>query len=851
MSRRNSRATPIPSPQPARAANPLPAAAIQQAWAHFAKGERSQAEAACRAILAREADHAGALTLLGILMAQAGRAADAAHLLGRAAARMPNEPSAHNNYGNALRDLGRLADALPCYDRAVALQPGYAEAHYNRAVTLHDLKRFEDALAGYDRAIAARPDYAAAYNNRGATLQELRRFPDAVASYDRAIVLRPDYAAAHNNRGATLLKMGRVDRGLESAEQAITLQPDFAEAHNNRGIALQKLERFEEALTSYDRAVSLLPGYAEAHNNRGTALHELGRLEEALASHDRALAIRPGYAEAHNNRGIVLRALKRFEEALAGHERAAAIVPQYAEAHLNRGAILYDLGRFHEALESFQRALEARPDYADAYSNQGLALRELGRPEEALASYERALALNPDNPFLEGVCRHARMQICDWNGRAAELDELSVGIECGRAVITPFAALSLFDSLPLQRRSASIWAREECRPAQMLPPLRDYTAHGKVRIGYFSADFRNHAVSALAAELFECHDRSAFELTGFALGPDVRDGLRERIEHAFDRFIPCFDKSDEQVALLARDLEIDIAVDLGGYTQHARPQIFAQRAAPIQVSYLGFLGSMGAAFMDYLLADEVIVPAGLRRHYSERIAYLPAYQVNDTRRTASDRVFTRTELGLPPTGFVFCCFNAGYKITPETFGSWMRILAATPGSSLLLLGDSNAARQNLRRQAVRSAIEPGRLAFAGRIPYGDYLARYRAADLFLDTHPYNAGTTASDALWMGLPVLTYSGETFAARVAASLLTSVGLSELVAESRAEYERLAIELAADADRLGATRQVLAAARSGAALFDTPRSTRNLEAVYRRMYERHRLGLLPEHLANEVRQ
>lgn len=851
MSRRHSRAVPIPPPPPARTASPLPAAAMQQAWALFVKGERAQAESACRAILAREPDHPGALTLLGILMAQAQRGAEAAQLLGRAAALMPNEPSAHNNYGNALRDLGRLADALPCYDRAVALQPGYAEAHYNRAVTLHDLKRFEDALAGYDRAITLKPDYAAAYNNRGATLQELRRFPEAVASYDRAIALKPDYAAAHNNRGATLLKIGRAERGLASSEQALALQPDFAEAHNNRGIALQELKRFDEALTSYDRAVALLPRYAEGHNNRGTALRELGRLNEALASHERALAIKADYAEAHNNRGIVLRALKRFDEALASHEQATAILPEYAEAHLNRGAILHDLGRFHEALESFQRALEARPDYADAYRNQGLALRELGRPEEALASYERALALSPGDRFLEGVCRHARMQICDWTGRAAELDELGVGIECGRAVTTPFAALSLFDSLPVQRRTASIWAREECRPAQLLPPLQNYPAHAKVRIGYFSADFRNHAVSALAAELFECHDRTAFELSGFALGADVRDGLRQRVERAFDRFIPCFDKSDEQVALLARSLEIDIAVDLGGYTQHARPRIFAQRAAPIQVSYLGFLGTMGASFMDYLLADEVIVPPGLRRYYSERLAYLPAYQVNDTKRPVSDRVFTRAELGLPPTGFVFCCFNASYKITPETFGSWMRILAATAGSSLLLLGDNNAARQNLRRQASKSGIDPGRLVFAARIPYGDYLARYRAADLFLDTHPYNAGTTASDALWVGLPVLTYAGETFAARVAASLLTSVGLSQLVTENRADYEQLAIELAANPGRLGEIRQALAAARSSAALFDTPRFTRSLEALYRRMYERCHLGLLPEHLTLEERR
>jgi len=847
MSRRHSPARSHPLPvmrPPAVAAPPLPGA-IQRAWACFTRGELAEAESLCRSILASQADHAGALSLLGIMLAQACRSKEAAELLKRAAARLPNEASAHNNYGNALRDLGQYPEALRCYDRALALQPSYAEAHYNRAVVLHGIERFEEALEGYDRAIALKPDYAMAYNNRGATLQELERFPEAVASYDRAIALRPDYATAYNNRGATLLKIGRAERGLASSEQALAIRPDFAEAHNNRGIALQGLKRFAEALASYDRAVFLQPSYAEAHNNRGTTLLDLGRVDEALASFDRALAHNPDYAEAHNNRGVALRALKRFEEALACHERAAAIRPEYGEAHLNRGAILHDLHRLDEALESFRCALAVKPEYADAYRNQGLTLGELGRPQEALASYERALAACPGERFLEGVCQHARMQICAWSDWQVRLEQLAVAIECGRPVITPFTALSLFESARIQHAAASIWARAECRPAQVLPPPRRYGRHAKVRIGYFSADFRNHAVAALAAELFECHDRSAFELTAFSLSPEVRDGLRERVERAFDRFIPAFDKTDEQVAMLARSLEIDIAVDLGGYTHEARPRIFAQRAAPIQVSYLGFLGTMGASFMDYLIADEVIVPAGLRRHYSERIAYLPAYQVN-TRRPVSDRLFTRAELGLPPGGFVFCCFNANYKITPETFRSWMRILAAVPDSALLLLGESAAGVENLRREALQSGIDPGRLVFAGRIAYGEYLARFRVADLFLDTHPYNAGTTASDALWVGLPVLTHAGETFAARVAASLLTSVGLPQLIANSRTEYERLAVELARDCGRLAEIKQALAFARSSAALFDTPRFTRNLEALYRRMYERQRLGLLPEHLA-----
>jgi predicted O-linked N-acetylglucosamine transferase (SPINDLY family) len=820
--------------------------AIQKAWESYARGERDQALLLCRSILAAHPEHAGALSLLGIAMAQSGRMQEAAELLGRAAARLPNEASAHNNYGSALRDVGRLSEALRCYDRALELAPGYAEAHYNRGVVLHDLKRFADALASYDRALTLKPDYAAAHNNRGGTLQELERYQDALTSYSRAIALKPDYVAAHNGRATAFLRIGRIERGLESAEKAISFRPDFAEAHNNRGIALQQLKRFDEAIASYDRAIALRPAYAEAHNNRGTAQRELGQLDEALASFDRALALKHDYAEAHNNRGGILRARRRFDEALASHDHAATLKPDFAEAHLNRGAVLHDLRRFDEALQSFQRALAANPQYVDAYRNQGLALRELGRPEEALASYERALELSPEDGFLQGVCRHVRMQICDWTERAADLERLSTAIDCGREVITPFATLSLFDSPRVQHKVASIWARAECRPARTLPSLRHYPKHSKIRVGYFSADFRNHAVSALAAELFECHSRSEFELTAFALGPDVRDELRGRVQKAFDRFILVFEKEDEEIAALARSLEIDIAVDLGGYTQLARPLIFAHRAAPIQVSYLGYLGTMGAGFMDYLLADEVIVPPGRRRFYAEKIAYLPSYQVNDSKRPVSDRAFTRAELGLPASGFVFCCFNASYKIAPETFHSWMRVLAAVPDGRLLVLGDNITTRQNLRREAVNCGIDPDRLVFSGRVAYGDYMARYRAADLFLDTHPYNAGTTASDALWMGLPVLTYAGEAFAARVAASILTAVGLPQLIASDRADYERLAIELANAPDRLQEIKRQLAAARGGAALFDTPRFARSLESLFRRMYERHHLGLLPEHLA-----
>lgn len=848
MSRRNPRAARPLSRSPPRApAGSAAGAALQQAWAAFARNERAHAESLCRALLGTHADHPGALSLLGIIAAQSGRAEEAADLLGRAAARSPSEPTAHNNHGNALRGLGRNLSALDCYERALALKPDYAEAHFNRGVTLQDLNRCEEALASYERALALNPDYGAAWNNRGTVLRALGRLEEALASHDRAIAAKLNHADAHNNRGVVLQELHRYDEALASYERALAARPDDAQALNNRGGVLHAQRRFEEALASYDRALLAQPRYAEALNNRGVTLHALERFDEALASYAGALALRPHYAAAHTNRGVTLRQLKRYDEALAAYAAALAIAPRDARALTNQGAVFHDLGRHRDALASYERSIGLSPD-AETYSNEALVLEELGRPADAVASYQRALTLEPERRFLLGACRHARMQICDWKDFEIDLARLTAGIAQGLPVATPFAMLSLLDSPALQRRAAEIWVREQCSPRRQLPPIDPRPAHERIRIGYFSADFRNHALAALAGELFEMHDRARFEITAFALGADVRDEFRARAEVAFDRFLPVGALPDHEVAALARRLEIDIAIDLGGYTRHARPQILALRAAPLQVSWLGYLGTLGGDFMDYLIADPVIVPPEYRQHYTEKIAYLPSYQPVDCRRVMAEGRFTRAELGLPARGFVFCCFNASYKIIPETFGSWMRILAAVPQSVLLLLGGGPAAERNLRQRASERGIPADRLVFAPKLPFGEYLARYRAADLFLDTAPYNAGATASDALWAGLPVLTCPGKAFASRVAASVLSSAGMPELIAADREDYERLAIALAADPSPLERLRSKLADARASAALFDTPAFTRNLEALFIRMYQRHGAGLTPEHLLPE---
>jgi predicted O-linked N-acetylglucosamine transferase (SPINDLY family) len=445
---------------------------------------------------------------------------------------------------------------------------------------------------------------------------------------------------------------------------------------------------------------------------------------------------------------------------------------------------------------------------------------------------------------LYGMWLYVKMRLCDWSDFASQVTAVVARIGQGRRTTPPFPMLALVDSLSVQREAAETWVREEHPVSRVLPPIGKRGRHDKIRVGYFSADYRNHPVSLLTAEMFERHDRARFEVNGFSFGPDTQDEMRRRMERAFDRFIDVRGKSDLDTVQLARSMELDIAVDLGGFTEGCRPNLFALRAAPLQVSYLGYLGTLGADYMDYLIADTTIIPPEHQRHYAEKILYLPSYQAN-AQRVISDKRFSREELGLPPTGFVFCCFNASYKIVPEIFDSWMRILGQVQDSVLFLFAENATAQRNLRREALARGVAADKLIFGKRLPVPEYLARYRTADLFLDTLPYNAGTTASDALWAGLPVLTRRGESFAARVAASLLNAVGLPELIATTPEQYEATAIELASDPARLAEIKDRLHRNRVTMPLFDTEQFTRHLENAYTQIYQRYQADLSPEHI------
>jgi protein O-GlcNAc transferase len=541
-----------------------------------------------------------------------------------------------------------------------------------------------------------------------------------------------------------------------------------------------------------------------------------------------------------------LNSLHQHEPARSSLLRALELEPDSAEAHSNLGVVLTSLKEHQGALAHVDRALALQPDSPQALHNRGQVLALLHRYEEAAQAYARLLAVAPEHEHAASNLLWARLCACNWTDYGDQLARLHDAVAAGKSVIEPWAFLALSDNAAMQLTCARTYAARFPAPASKLCD-GGQRSHDKIRVAYLSADFHDHATSYLMAELFEKHDTRRFSFTAISFGPASGGAMRERLARSFGAFIDVRDKSDLEAARLIRDLEIDIAVDLKGYTTDARPGILAHRPAPIQVNYLGYPGTLGADCIDYLIADRRLIPPDHHLCYSEKIVYMPdSSQVNDSQRRIGGQPISRLDAGLPQQGFVFCCFNNNYKIGPPMFQVWMNLLRRVPGSVLWLLEDNPAAVRNLRSAAKRQGIAPERLVFAPRIPLEAHLARHALADLFLDTLPCNAHTTASDSLWAGLPVLTCLGSTFAGRVAASLLDTVGLPELVAADLDGYEAMALALATQADRLAQVRDRLAVAHGTSPLFDSGRFARHLESAYASMWERQQLGLPPTSFA-----
>ena len=677
----------------------------------------------------------------------------------------------------------------------------------------------------------------------GSAHARLGRPEAAIACFGQAILLQPRNADAHNNLGILFAGLGRDEDATASFRNVIALVPGHADAHSNLGVILGRQGRAEEAATALRAAVKLRPDHAAAWFNLGNLYKDGGRVEEAIAAFRQAIARQPGYVAAYNNLGRLLYGLGRNEDALQVLSRAVSLKPDFAEAHNNLGVTLGQLGRRDEAMAHFRRAVALQPGHAEAHYNLGTLLANLGRADEAIACFDQALALKPAYARAHAQKLHQLAIICDWGALAAEAEAvIALGVS-GEAV-PPYLLLSLDDDPQRQLIRARRYVEHYLPAAKPAPAPSRNVRPGQLSIGYFSADFHDHATMHLMARLFELHERSRFRIHAFSYGPDTGDAMRARVKAAVDVFHDVRALGDEVIAALARREGIDIAVDLKGDTKDTRMALFAHRPAPIQISYLGYPGTLGAPFLDYLVADRIVIPEEQRAHYSEALIYLPgSYQVNDDTRAIAGQTPTRQELGLPE-GFVFCCFNNSFKLSSSEFDIWMRLLRDVEGSVLWLL--TSGAEQNLRSEAQKRDIDPARLVFAQRVSSAEHLARHARADLFLDTFRYNAHTTASDALWAGLPLVTMPGQSFASRVAASLLTAAGLPELVADTPQAYERLALTLATDPAKLAAYKEKLAAARHSAPLFRSAAFARQLENAFDQAYARYLTGAAPTTIA-----
>jgi protein O-GlcNAc transferase len=784
--------------------------ALALAIQHHQNGRLQVAEQAYRQILQMEPNQPDALHLLGVMASQLGKHEAAVEYIGRAIAVNQNMSTFHNNLGEAFRALHRSAEAADCYRRALQLKPDFAEAHNNLGAALKEQGKLDETVACYRRALQLKPDHAAAHNNLGNALKDQGKPNEAIACYRRALALKPGVAVVHYNLGNVLEEKGQFDEASACYRRALELQPDHAAAHNNLGNALKKQGNLAGAIDCYRQALKRTPDDPEVHNNLGNTLQEQGKLDEAADCLRRAVQLKPNYAEAHNNLGNALK----------------------------------EQGNVDEAVACYRRTLEFTPDNAEANYNLGNALKELGKLDEAVACYRRALELKPSHAAALGSLVHWLQHQCCWEGlevlsrRLIEIVDTENGGTASPVSPFVFLALPELTTAEQQLRCARQWVERKLKAGGQPGRKRTWTrpaCASKITVGYLSADFHAHATAWLIAEMIEQHDRDRFAVLGYSYGPDDGSPTRRRMVNAFDRFVDVKNASFEEAARRILADEVDILVDLKGFTKNARTEILALRPAPIQVSYLGYPGTMGADFIDYVLVDDFVVPAEQQPYFAEKLVHLPgSYQVNDSRREVSLHTPTRAECGLPKDGFVFCAFNNSYKITAPMFGVWMDLLKAIPGSVLWLLEWNRFVADNLRREAVNWGVAAERLVFAPLKPMPEHLARHGLADLFLDTLPCNAHTTASDALWVGCPVLTLPGQTFASRVAGSLLRAIGLPELITTSLDDYRALTLRLAQDADLLAQLRTRLEANRKTSPLFDGRQFARNIEKAFAAMWE-----------------
>ena len=710
----------------------------------------------------------------------------------------PDDAVLFNISGACYAQLGEPIIAMRKYDKAIELNPKYSEAYNNLGITLQELGEPEQALENFEKAFSLKPEKVEIINVIISILNEVNDPKISVDYYQKIIKNSPEQHLVHFNLGTVYQNMGRIDDAINSYKQTIKLQPEFSEAFLNLGIIFEETDKLDEALKNLERANEIDPDNPLILNNLGITLEGLDRKEDAIIHFEKAIEIDPDDPAMYYNLGITLRGSNK-----------------------------------DYAIKNFEKAIEIDPKNGELYSQIGALHFQAKHHNKALLNLDKAFSINPDIDFLIGNRLYTKMQLALWNDFQEQVNIISNKIDNNVNAVTPFSLMALIDDPQIQFNATKNYANFNFpRNANSLP-IKPYINHKKIRIGYFSADFHNHPTMHLMAELFELHDKEKFEIIAFSFGHNQKDQWRERVLQSFDEFIDVRMKSDSEISSLSREMEIDIAVNLGGYTQDSRTGVFANLAAPIQVNFLGFPGTMAADYIDYIVADHIVIPTENESYFSEKIVYMPeTYQINMSKRDVSNKPLSRSDLELPEENFIFSCFNNIHKITPQTFESWMRILKSVDGSVLWLYANNENVSKNILNSASRLGVDKSRIIFAQHVPVEEHLNRIGMADLFLDTLPYNAHTTASEALRMGVPVITLIGNSFASRVAASIVTAVDMPELITHNLDEYESLAIELARNQERFNQIKQKLIENLPTCSLLNSQSFTKNLELAYEEM-------------------
>ena len=819
---------------------------LQSAYQLHQQGRLVEAAGIYEHLIRRNPKNYDALHLLGTIRASFGKYSEAKTLLERSLASEKNKIAYVENYATILFLSHDYERAVQICKETINKNGRTETLQYVLAISLYKQRRFNEAINEFSSLLSAYPRHLAGNNEKASALAELGRYDEALSYIENALKINPNYAEALLNKGNVLGKLKRFDDSMLAFKQALKLNPNMPDLQLGIGNIFRELKRYDEAFAAYDKALALKADLAEAWLGRGNVFTDLKRHDEAIAAYEKALALKPDLAEAWVGRGNVFTHLKRYDEAFAAYDKALALKSDLEGAWLGRGNVFFDLKRYDEAFAAYDKALALKPYLAEAWLGRGNVFSHLKRYDEAFVAYDKAFAIKPDLVGVEGARLRSKMDSCNWDNFASDCNHLIGSVKSNKTNTLPFVLLEINSSVEDQFNCAELWVQKNYPPVIKPFWAGELYKHDKIRIGYVSADFRQHPVAYLMAGVFECHNKSRFDVVAISIGPKDNSELRQRLERSFDKFIDASALSVDEIATKIKNAEIDILIDLNGFTQNARTEVFARRPAPIQVNYLGYLGTMGAEYIDYIVADRTVIPETQKHLYMEKIIYLPnSFQPTDRQRHISDKIFMRADCGLPQEGFVFCNFNAHYKITPDVFDIWMRILMRVNGSVLWLVAGNPTTESNLKKEALVRGVNAERLIFAPPVPLPEHQARLRLADLFLDTLPYNAGATASDTLWAGIPLLTCIGDTFVGRMAASVLEAISLPELITTTPEAYERMAVDLATHPEKLAAIRHKLAENRLTTPLFNTRLFTKHIEAAYIAMHERHQAGLAPDHI------